>query len=91
MTPVDFNEFLSVMALMMAIIGLLLMIVVPRTDYYERTRTLGIAFFTCGLGGVAGLFFLRNPHVLREKQEQIALALVGMVIGALWLFRLLRR
>lgn len=91
MSPVDFSEFLSAVMLMIAIIGLLLIIVVPRTDYYARTRTLGIALFTCGLGGVAGFYFLRNPDVLRDKQEQIALALVAMVIGALWLFRLPRR
>ena len=90
MSPVDFNEFASAVALMMAIIGLLI-IVVPRTDYYARTRTLGIAFFVCGLGAVAGFFLLRNPDVLRVKQEHIALALIGMVIATISVIGHLRR
>jgi len=91
MSPVDFNEFASGVALMLAIIGLLLLIVVPRTDYYARTRTLGIAFFVCGLGAVAGFFLLRNPDVLRVKQEHIALALIGMVIVTISVIGHLRR
>lgn len=91
MSPVDLNQFLSVVTLMMAIIGLLLLIVVPRTDYYARTRTLGIAFFVSGLGGVAGLFLLRSPDVLRGMQEHIALTLIGMVIATLSVIQLLRR
>lgn len=56
MTPYDLTNTLSAYTLFLAIVGLLILLVTPKTERFHRTRVIGIAFFSVGLGGTAMFF-----------------------------------
>jgi len=90
-SPVEVNQTLSALTLMVAIAGFLILLVTPNTERFHQLRVLGIAFFCAGLGATAAFFLLRRPDVLEGLQENLALVLVGMVIATLSAIRLFKR
>lgn len=86
---IEFNSFMSAVCIFLAITGLMLLLIVPKTD--EHRQRLGFAFFSAGMGGTAFFFLLGNPEVLRSAQENIALTLIGMLIATLQIIRLIKK
>ncbi len=87
--PMELSTFASVICISMAVTGLMLLLVVPKTDEYRRH--IGVSLFSVGMGGTVAFFLLDNPDVLASAREHIALTLIGMIIATLQVIRLIRK
>ncbi len=83
------GEFLSILGICLAIIGVLFLLLLPRK--FEEARIKAIGFFILGVVLITMTFLFQNPDFLKDIQKNIALVAIGLVIATISVIKLLKK
>ena len=85
----EFMNFFSIIGICSAVVGVLLLIVVPKSDTF-RWR-LGLGLFVAGAFAIVYSFLFLNQDFLESLRDNIALTLIGLVIATISVIKIIRK
>lgn len=85
----QFSEFLSILGMCIAIIGVLFLLLLPRK--LQEARLRATALFIGGVVLLTMNYLFQNPDFLQDIQENIALVAIGLVIATISVIKLLKK
>ena len=83
-------NFLSIIGICSAVVGILILLIVPKSDK-TRLRPLGLGLFVGGAFLIVYSFLFLNPEFLSDLRDHLALVLIGLVIATLSVIRILKK
>lgn len=86
---IAFMEGFSVLGISIAVLGFLILIIVrDQKSFHFR---LGLACFVCGCFATVYSFLYLNPDWLETLRENLAIALIGLVIATISVIKIIRK
>ena len=85
----EFMNFFSIIGICSAVVGVILLIIVPKSDTY-RWR-LGLGLFVAGAFAIVFSFLIQNQDFLESLRDNIALTLIGLVIATVSVIKIIKK